>query len=99
MESSGKLYQERSTSLDQAQLGGSIKSLITYISLIRVVIDYLLQALNQDGTIEIANTPLQGYGFAEFLRRNLVMELVEEYRGRFPRVTFTVFDLRKTVLN
>ena len=77
----------------------SIESLITHTSLIRAMMDYLILALNRDGTIEIADAPLQGCDFNELLRRNLIMELVEEYRARFPTVTFTVLDLRKTVLS
>lgn len=81
------------------KLDGSIESLVTHTSLIRVMIDYLILALDQEGTIEIADAPLQGCDFAELLRRNLVMELLEEYKRQFPTLTFTVLDLRKTILS
>ena len=79
-------------------LDGSTESLITHTSLIRAVIDYLILALDQEGTIEIADAPLQGCDFNELLRRNSIMKLIENYRERFPKVTISVFDLRKTVL-
>ena len=49
--------------LHENQLDGSIESLITHTSLIRVVIDYLILALDQEGIIEIADAPLQGCDF------------------------------------
>lgn len=79
-------------------LDGSIESLITHTSLIRVVIDYLILALDREGIIEIADAPLQGCDFKELVRRNLIGDLIEHYRKRFPRVTFAVLDLRKTIL-
>ena len=79
-------------------LDGSTESLITHTSLIRAVIDYLILALDQEGTIEIADAPLQGCDFNELLRRNLIMELIDSYRERFPKVTISVLDLRKTIL-
>ena len=79
-------------------LDGSTESLITHTSLIRAVIDYLILALDQEGTIEIADAPLQGCDFNELLRRNSIMELIEGYRERFPKVTISVFDLRKTIM-
>ena len=80
------------------QLDGSIESLITHTSLIRAVIDYLILALDHEGIIEIADAPLQGCDFKELVRRNLIGELVEHYRKRFPGVTFAILDLRKTIL-
>lgn len=79
-------------------LDGSIESLITHTSLIRVVIDYLILALDQEGIIEIADAPLQGCDFHELVRRNLIWDLIEHYRKQFSRVTFAVLDLRKTIL-
>lgn len=79
-------------------LDGSIESLITHTSLIRVVIDYLILALDREGIIEIADAPLQGCDFNELVRRNLIRDLIEHYRKRFPMVTFAVLDLRKTIL-
>ena len=79
-------------------LDGSIESLITHTSLIRVVIDYLILALDQEGIIEIADAPLQGCDFNELVRRNLIRDLIEHYRKRFSGVTFAVLDLRKTIL-
>ena len=80
------------------QSDGSIESLITHTSLIRTVIDYLILALDQEGVIEIADAPLQGCDFSELVRRNWIGELIEQYRKRFPGVTFAILDLRKTIL-
>ncbi len=75
-----------------------IESLITHTSVIRVVMDYLIRALDRYGTIEIADAPLQDCDFQELTRRSLIKELVDEYRERFPGIYFSVLDLRKTVL-
>ena len=79
-------------------LDGSTESLISPTSLIRAVIDYLILALDQEGIIEIADAPLQGCDFNELLRRNRIMELIDIYRKRFPKVEISMFDLRKIVL-
>ena len=80
------------------QSDGSIESLVTHTSLIRATMDYVLIALDQEGTIEVADAPLQNCDFDELLRRSCIVELLDEYRKRFPGVTFSIFDLRKTIL-
>ena len=81
------------------QADGSIESLITHTSLIRAVVDYLIIALRQDGIVEIADAPLQNCNFDELVRRSLIADLVDDYRRRFPGVTFSILDLRKTTLH
>ena len=81
------------------RLDGSIESLVTHTSLIRTVIDYVILALDQVGTIEIADAPIQGCDFSELMKRNMVLELIEMYRSTFPQMAFSVLDLRKTILH
>lgn len=78
---------------------GSIESLISHTSVIRAVIDYLILALRGDGAIEIVDAPLQNCDFGELVRRSMIDDLVEDYRRRFSGVTFSVLDLRKTILH
>ena len=79
-------------------LDESIESLVTHTSLIRAMIDYLILALDREGSIEIADAPLQGCNFNDLMRRNRIVELIDDYRKRFPGITFAILDLRKTVL-
>lgn len=80
------------------QSDGSIESLVTHTSVIRAVVDYLILALRGQGSIEIVDAPLQNCDFGELLRRNMVVELVEFYRRKFPGIAFSVIDLRRTTL-
>ena len=79
-------------------LDESIESLVTHTSLIRAAIDYLILALDGEGEIDVADAPLQGCDFEALVRRNAVGELMDRYRKRFPGITFSVLDLRRTVL-
>ena len=76
----------------------SLDSLITDTSLIRAVIDYLIIAVHESGTIEIADAPLQTCDFDNLVRKNMIARLIADYRDQFPRMTFAILDLRKTVL-
>ena len=85
--------------LDSNQADDSIESLITHTSLVRAAIDYLILALGHHGTIEIADAPLQSCDFDRLLYRTQVLQLIHRYRADYPGVTFSVFDLRKTILH
>ena len=84
--------------LHASDLDGSIESLITHTSVIRVLLDYLALALDGRGTVEVADAPLQGCDLPELRRRSMIDDLLDGYRERFPGVDFGVVDLRKTVL-
>ena len=77
-------------------LDGSIESLLTHTSLIRVLIDYLTLALDGRGAVDIADAPLQGCDFGVLKRRTKIEELLDLYRAQFPGIRFSVIDLRKT---
>ena len=80
------------------QFDGSIESLVTHTSVIRVMLDYLALALDGQGTVEIADAPLQNCDFRDLRRRTMVDNLLNSFQVQFPSITFSVVDLRKTVL-
>ena len=77
---------------------GSVEPLITHTSVIRVLIDYVLLALDNRGRVDIADAPLQGCDFAAIKRITMIDELLDSYRSEVPGVEFQVLDLRKTTL-
>ena len=77
---------------------GSTEALITHTSVIRVLIDYVLLALDGRGEVDIADAPLQGCDFAAIKRITRIDELLDVYRAEAPRTEFQVLDLRKTTL-
>ena len=77
---------------------GSAEPLITHTSVIRVLLDYVLLALDGRGRVDIADAPLQGCDFAALKRTSMIEELLDLYRAEAPRVEFQVLDLRKTTL-
>ena len=79
-------------------LDGSIESLVTHSSIIRVLVDYLVLALDGHGSIEVADAPLQGCDFDLLLERTMIEELLDLYRVEFPGIRFSTMDLRKTTL-
>ena len=79
-------------------LDGSIESLVTHSSIIRVLIDYLVLAFRGHGTVEIADAPLQGCDFNLLRQRTMIERLLDLYRVQFPDVSFATIDLRKTTL-
>ena len=79
-------------------LDGSIESLVTHSSVIRVVVDYLVLALDGHGAIEVADAPLQGCDFDLMRQRTMIEELLDLYRVEFPDIRFSTMDLRKTTL-
>ena len=76
--------------------GGSTESLVTHTSVIRVLIDYVVLALDGRGRIDIADAPLQGCDFEALKRVTRIEELVGLYRAATTAVEFRVLDLRKT---
>ena len=80
-------------------LDGSIESLVTHTSVIRVLLDYLMVALDGRGIVEIADAPLQGCDFDLLRERTKIERLLDLYRTQFPRVRFASVDLRKTTLS
>ena len=79
--------------------GESEEALITHTSVIRVLIDYVLLALDGRGRVDIADAPLQGCDFAAVRRIARIDELLDLYRVEAPRMEFQVLDLRKTTLD
>ena len=77
-------------------LDGSIESLLTHTSVMRVVIDYLVLALDGRGSIDIADAPLQGCDFGVLKERTKIEDLLDLYRAEFTGIQFSVIDLRKT---
>lgn len=78
--------------------GESEEALITHTSVIRVLIDYVLLALDGRGRVDIADAPLQGCDFGAVRRIARIDELLDLYRVEAPHVEFQVLDLRKTTL-
>ena len=76
--------------------GESVEALITHTSVIRVLIDYVLLALEGRGQVDIADAPLQGCDFAAVRRIARIDELLDLYRAEAPQAKFRVLDLRKT---
>ena len=77
---------------------GSAEALVTHTSVIRVLIDYVLLALDGRGRLDIADAPLQGCDFAAVRRTTRIDELLDMYRAETQHVQFRVLDLRKTTL-
>ena len=77
---------------------GCEEALITHTSVIRVLIDYVLLALDGRGRVDIADAPLQGCDFAAIRRTTRIDELLNLYRGEARHVEFQVLDLRMTTL-
>ena len=71
----------------------------THTSIVRVMVDDVLRALDGRGTIEIADAPLQKCDFEQVVRRTMIDQLLDRYRSRFPQVRFAIVDLRKTILH
>jgi uncharacterized protein (DUF362 family) len=78
--------------------GCSIDALITDTSIIKPIIDYLLIALKDCGSIVLADAPIQGCDFRKLKRKSKIDILIKKYRKNYPRVSFSVMDLRKIIL-
>ena len=77
--------------------GGSLDCVVTHTSIIKFTIDYVLIALNYRGHVLIADAPLQSCDFDELTRKTRIRDLVQIYQKQFPKVKFSVIDLRKTI--
>lgn len=76
-----------------------IESVVTHSAVVRPIIDYLVLAIGGHGTIEVADAPLQNCDFIELVRRTRIADLLDIYRRNFRNVTFSIIDLRKTLLS
>jgi len=76
----------------------SIDSLITHTSLIKIVIDYVLKAINYNGKIIIGDAPLQNCNFNNLIEKSKIKDLINEYRNLYKNVEFIIEDWRLTVM-
>jgi uncharacterized protein (DUF362 family) len=76
----------------------SIDALLTHPSLIRAVLEYVTIALQGRGEVILADAPLQSCNFDQLLQTLRIPELIELYTVRYPKLSFQIIDLRKTVL-
>jgi uncharacterized protein (DUF362 family) len=74
--------------------GKDVFSIIVHSSLLRAVIDYVLIALDDNGTILIGDAPLFNTDFDELIRIAQVNALLSWYRER-SRLNFHLVDFRK----
>jgi uncharacterized protein (DUF362 family) len=73
-------------------------SLVTHTSVIRVILDYICIALNNSGTVVIADAPLQTCDFDKLMQANKTGDLLKLYIDKYDGIGFSIRDLRKTVL-
>lgn len=76
----------------------SIDELITHSSIVRVMLDYAVKALDGKGKVVLADAPLQSCRFEDLIARVRADELLDLYRARYPKIKFSLVDLRKTVM-
>jgi uncharacterized protein (DUF362 family) len=75
----------------------NIDSLITHTSVIRAVIEYVLIALEGQGTVILADAPLQSCDFEELVTVNRARDLLDTLSQEHAGIAFRLIDLRKTV--
>jgi uncharacterized protein (DUF362 family) len=75
----------------------NIDSLVTHSSVIKIIIDYVLKAINYKGKIIIGDAPLQDCNFDNLLKRTKTKDLIEEYKKMYKSVDFVIEDWRLTV--
>ena len=73
--------------------------LLTHTSVIRPLIDYAAKALEYDGTIVIADAPLQSCDFKQLRQVTRIDELINFLQPRYPNIRFIVEDWRLTVMD
>jgi uncharacterized protein (DUF362 family) len=76
----------------------SIDSLVTHSSIIKVIIDYVLKAINYKGKIIIGDAPLQNCNFENLLEKTGIKDLIEEYKKTYKDVVFVIEDWRLTFM-
>lgn len=84
--------------LHRNPLEDNIDSLITHSSIIKVIIDYVVKALDYRGEITVADAPLQMCDFKMLSKKNRIVDLLELYKNKYDQIKFTLLDMRKTVL-
>lgn len=75
-----------------------IRAVVTHASIIRPIIDYVLLALKNDGTIIIADAPQANADFSKIIERNGLRELFAWYRQVLPKnagIKIELQDLRQ----
>ena len=75
----------------------SIDSLVTHSAVIRAVLEYVLIALQERGSVVLADAPLQSCDFEQLVTRNRARELLEVLSQEHPQIAFRLIDLRRTV--
>jgi uncharacterized protein (DUF362 family) len=80
--------------LDFHGFGWSLESVITHGSVIRAVLDYVLLALNGEGTVRVGDAPLQSADFEKLCHLSGINAVLEFYRRR-SAVVVDVADFRQ----
>lgn len=75
----------------------NLLSTITHPSVIRVIIDYVLLALNNTGKIIIADAPIQGADFEQIIKKQKLNEILDLVKKRTDTI-FEVVDLRNEIV-
>ncbi|MEZ7892944.1 MAG: DUF362 domain-containing protein [Candidatus Wallbacteria bacterium] len=78
---------------------GSLDGLITHTSLIKVIVDYVLKAINFKGKIIVGDSPLQSCNFDKLIKNNKVYELFQNYSLKYKTVEFIIEDWRITTFD
>ena len=73
--------------------------LLTHTSVIRPIIDYVAKALDYEGTIVIADAPLQSCDVKKLRQVTRIDELINFLQPRYPNIRFIVEDWRLTVMD
>jgi uncharacterized protein (DUF362 family) len=76
----------------------SIDSLVTHSSIIKVIIDYVLKAINYKGKIIIGDAPLQSCNFENLIEKIGIKDLIELYKKMYKDVVFVIEDWRLTFM-
>lgn len=75
---------------------GTIDSLITHPSYIKFLLDYIIISLKGEGEITICDAPLQSCDLSNLFKLQKIDVLLNLYKQKYPKIKFSVFDLRKT---
>lgn len=74
----------------------SIESLVTHSSLLRVILDYVIIALKNNGEITIGDAPVQSCNFEELLGKTGIMRVVD-FLSKQTKVKIEVIDFRNEI--
>jgi len=78
---------------------GGTDCLLTHTSVIRSLIDYAAKALDYNGTIVIADAPLQSCDFKKLRQITRIDDLINVLLPLYPNIRFLVEDWRLTVID